>query len=218
VSKEANSSRRRRRAGVRVPPSGGPPASARGAGPADTTPAADVGPRLTYLRNLYGISQRELARRAGMTHGAVSLIERNESSPSVGSLRRILDSFSITLSDFFALQMEEQEKVFFSANELAQVGVGGVSLLQVGQNLKGRPLQVLLERYPPGAATAFKPYAQVGEEGGVIIQGEIEATIGGSTRTLRKFDAYLIPSRLAHRFYNSSREECLIVSACTPPV
>jgi len=36
--------------------------------------------------------------------------------------------------------------VFFHHGELMEVGGEGISLRQVGHNLSGRPLQVLLER------------------------------------------------------------------------
>ncbi len=43
--------------------------------------------------------------------------------------------------------------VFFAANELVEIAGGRVSYKQVGQDLSGRGLQVLLERYAPGADT-----------------------------------------------------------------
>ena len=46
--------------------------------------SAGIGPRLRYVRELFGLSQRELARRSGLTHGTVGGIERDAISPSVG--------------------------------------------------------------------------------------------------------------------------------------
>ena len=48
--------------------------AARAAGDAAAAPPTGVGPRLRMVRELYGLSQRELARRAGVTHGTISLI------------------------------------------------------------------------------------------------------------------------------------------------
>ena len=181
-------------------------------------PSAGVGTRLRYLRDMHGLSQRELARRAGLTHGTIGSIERDAISPSVGSLRKILDSFPMTLSEFFALNPESETQVFFSQGELMEVGGGGISLRQVGHNLKNRPLQVLLERYAPGAETAKAPYSHVGDEGGVVIQGQVEVTVGGSTRVLGPGDGYLFSSRLPHKFRNVGPGEAVVVSANTPPV
>ena len=115
-------------------------------GLADVEPSAGVGERLRYVRELHGLSQRELARRAGLNHGTIGCIEKETISPSVGSLRKILDSLPMTLSEFFSLDPGVETQIFFQRDELLEVGAGGISLLQVGHNLKGRPLQVLLAR------------------------------------------------------------------------
>jgi transcriptional regulator with XRE-family HTH domain len=179
--------------------------------------SAGVGARLRFLRDMHGLSQRELARRAGLTHATIGAIERDAISPSVGSLRKILDSLPMTLSEFFALDTAGETQVFFGSEELLEVGGGGISLLQVGRNLKGRPLQVLLERYAPGAETAKAPYSHSGDEGGVVMQGQVEVTVGGSIRVLGPGDGYLFSSRLPHKFRNVGDDEAIVVSANTPP-
>lgn len=178
-----------------------------------------IGNRLRNFRAAKGLSQRELARRAGLTHGTISLIERDKISPSIGTLRQILDTLGLTLSEFFATETPPASKYFFAYGELVNVGSGGVDLLQLGQSLVGRPLQVLLEFYPPGAETAGQPYrVEGGEEGGVVIEGEIEATIGEEVRILKQYDGYLFPTSLPHKLRNVSKKRCVIVSATTPPV
>lgn len=179
--------------------------------------ALDVGERIRYVRELEGLSQRELGRRAGLTHGTIALIEKGRISPSIGSIRKILDAMSLTLAEFFNLNIEPESKILFGKEDLLEVGTGGVSMKQIGKNLRGRPLQILYERYPPGTETAAKPYSHEGEEGGVVVQGTIEVIVGNQRRTLGPGEAYLFPSRLPHRFLNSGKEECIIVSAMTPP-
>lgn len=180
---------------------------------------ADLGRRLHDLRTERGLSQRELARRAGTTHGTISFIERNKISPSIGTMRQILDCLGLTLSEFFAPDAQPASSYFFRRQDLVDVGSGGVQLLQVGKSLKGRPLQVLLEFYPPGAETAGAPYrVEGGEEGGIVVEGEIEATVGDEVRILRQYDAYLFPTSLPHRLRNTGDKRCIIVSATTPPV
>ena len=55
------------------------------------------------------------------------------------------------------------------------------------------------------------------EEGGVVISGRLELTVGDETHLLGPGDSYLFNSRLPHRFRNVGNEECVLVSACTPP-
>ena len=55
------------------------------------------------------------------------------------------------------------------------------------------------------------------EEGGVILSGRLEVTVGNKVQVLTAGDAYRFNSRLPHRFRNTGSEDCVIVSACTPP-
>jgi transcriptional regulator with XRE-family HTH domain len=179
----------------------------------------EIGSRLAELRAQHGLSQRELARRARLTHGTISFIERDRISPSIGTMRQILDVLGMTLSEFFARQAAPLPEYFHRHDELVEVGTGGVSLRQVGVSLVGRPLQVLLETYAPGSETARRPYrVEGGEEGGIVIEGEIEATVGDEVRILKQFDAYLFPTSLPHKLRNVSDKRCMIISATTPPV
>ncbi len=96
--------------------------------------ADDLGSRLARLRQMYGMSQRELARLSGMTNGTISLIEKNLTSPQVASLKKILTVFSMNMATFFAMELEESDQVFFSKRELIEIGGAGISLrLVAGQ-------------------------------------------------------------------------------------
>ena len=55
------------------------------------------------------------------------------------------------------------------------------------------------------------------EEGGIVLQGRLEVTVGDEMQVLTSGDAYRFNSRLPHRFRNTGNEECVVVSACTPP-
>jgi transcriptional regulator with XRE-family HTH domain len=188
-----------------------------GAYPTDSLSPADVGGRLRAVRLQHDLSQRELAKRAGLTHSTISLIEQNRVSPSVGSLKKILDSIPITLSEFFAEGMGDEAQIFYHHTELVELASGKISYRQVGRHLKGRALQILHERLAPGADTGEMMLQHNAEEGGVIIRGALEVTVGTAKRVLGPGDAYYFNSNLPHRFRNVGDEECELVSACTPP-
>lgn len=177
----------------------------------------DVGARLRALRLIHGLSQRELAKRAGVSNAIISLIEQNRSSPSVGSLKKVLDGLPISLADFFGMELAPARQMFFTAGELVELAGGGISYRQVGRDLAGRALQILHERYAPGADTGETMLRHSAEEGAVVIRGRIEVTVGDQRRLLGPGDAYCFDSRLPHRFRNIGEEVCEIVSACTPP-
>ncbi len=184
----------------------------------------EIGTRLKTVREARGLSQRELAARAGLTNGTISLIEQNKTSPSVSSLKSLLDVIPMTLSDFFAEveEGEEAPKYFYSAGEFTELvpqdhGLDArLSLRQLG-NASAHALQMLHETYPPGADTGPDMLRHDAEEAGIVIEGEIEVTVGDQVRILHPGDGYLFDSRLPHRFRNVGSSPCTVVSACTPP-
>ena len=68
----------------------------------------DVGARLKTIRKLKGLSQRELAKRAGVTNSTISMIEKNSVSPSVSSLKKVLAGIPMSLVEFFAVEAAAQ--------------------------------------------------------------------------------------------------------------
>ena len=88
---------------------------------------------------------------------------------------------------------------------------------QLGANLHGRKLQMLHETYAPGADTGPTMLTHDGEEAGLIIQGQIEITVGAQCETIGPGDGYYFNSSTPHRFRNVTNKDCQIVSSCTPP-
>ncbi len=188
-----------------------------GAGPSAATEATEVGVRLRGLRALYGISQRELARRTGVANGTISLVEQGQVSPSVASLKRLLAGFPVSLADFFTFELPSETRIAFRAQELPELAGGKLSYRLVAAGRPHAKLQVLHERYAPDGDTGEEMLSHAAEEAGVVVRGEIQLTVGGRTATLRAGDAYYFDSRLPHRFRNAGAEDCEIVSVCTPP-
>ncbi|WP_420569273.1 cupin domain-containing protein [Thalassovita sp.] len=177
----------------------------------------DVGARLRALRKRAGLSQRALAKKVGVPNSTISLIESGKTNPSVSALRRILDGIPVGMSEFFAFQPEAEVKVFFKADELTEIGKGKVSLRQVGRSLAGKSMMLLYETYEPGADTGRALYGHEAEEGGIVIAGRVEITVGAQRKILGPGDAYYFDSRMPHRFRQVGPEKCVVVSACTPP-
>lgn len=189
--------------------------------------ATDIGLRLRTVRESRKLSQRQLAARTGVTNGQISLIEQNKVSPSVANLKKILDGIPMTLGQFFSDDETGQAKTFYRHSELAEIGTSGVhgpdvtdgklSLLRVGGGSDSETLMMLHETYEPGADTGARLYSHIAEEAGIVIEGEIEVTVGEEQMVLRSGDAYSFDSRRPHRFRNRSAKRCVLVSACTPP-
>ncbi|SMC65990.1 cupin domain-containing protein [Primorskyibacter flagellatus] len=181
----------------------------------------NIGKRLQTIRKAHGLSQRELASRAGLTNGTISLIEKDRTSPSVASLKSLLDAIPISIAEFFAdIEETAEPKLFYLPHEFIEVapksGPAAVSLRQLG-NASTHALQLLDETYPPKADTGPELLSHIGEEAGIVIEGQIEVTVGDVVKVLGPGAGYLFDSREPHRFRNVGTTVCRIISACTPP-
>lgn len=178
----------------------------------------DVGTRLKSIRQLKKISQRELAKRAGVTNSTISMIEKNSVSPSISSLKKVLNGIPISLVDFFAsdTNVEKNQQVVYPAEELMDIGSGDIKMLLVGKLFPRRQMTFLIESYTAGADTGKEMLQNDAEEGGIILEGKIELTVGDEVFHLSKGDSYYFDNNKPHRFRNPSEQECKIVSATTP--
>jgi len=178
----------------------------------------DVGLRLQAIRKMNGWSQRELAKRAGVTNSTISVIEQDRVSPSVNSLKKVLDGIPMSLADFFNLDFEEAPQVFYTAAEMPNVGHDRIVAKLLGSNKRNRTMSIIHTCYPPGADTGEETLAHEGEEGGIVVEGELEITVGKETKMLNAGDGYYIDSRRPHRLRNVGRVDCVVVVSKTPAI
>jgi transcriptional regulator with XRE-family HTH domain len=179
----------------------------------------DVGLRLKIVRLRHQLSQRALAKKAGVANASISLIESGNTSPSISALKRILAGIPMTLAEFFSDELPgAPSEVFYRAESLTEISGGvGISYRQIGSAKAGHMLQILSERYEVGADTGLIMLEHEGEEGGLILTGRLEVTVGEASRILAPGDAYYFNSRQPHRFRNVGNEICTLVSSCSPP-
>jgi transcriptional regulator with XRE-family HTH domain len=178
----------------------------------------DIGARLQAVRKAKNLSQRELAKRVGVTNSTISLIEQNKVSPSVGSLKKVLDGIPISLADFFTHDFDDgaMDSPFYRGSDLPDLGNNEIHYFLIGQHRPNRQMCLLREVMPPGSDTGDTMLQHEGEEGGVVIAGQVEVSVGDQVRVLGPGDGYYFESRIPHRFRNVGAVDAVIVSANTP--
>jgi len=176
------------------------------------------GDRLRDLRVQRGMSQRELAKSSGIANTTISLIEKGKISPSLSSIKKVLDGLSVTLSDFFSDNLNHEKRIFYRKDQLKKLtDQRGVSLAQIGWDLTEQNMQILKGTYKPGGDTGEEMMTHAGQEGGFIVKGIFELTVDGEIETLTAGDAYYFESKKPHRFKNVGNEVGEIISAQSPP-
>jgi len=178
----------------------------------------DVAPRLRALRARRKLSLRALSRETGIAVSFLSALERGRNNVSVAKLKAIVDALGVTLSEFFSQAPPPREKIVYRKHELSEIsGQRGISFRDVATGRRGRALQLLVERYGPGADTGAEAYRHDAEEAGVVLRGTLELTVDDEVHVLRPGDAYYFDSRRPHRFRNRGKIPVEAISVNTPP-
>lgn len=171
-----------------------------------------VGARLLALRQKFGLSQRELARRSDVTNSALSMIEQGKVSPSVGSLEKILHAFPISLQEFFSESIEQTSTVI-ARDDFIQVERGEAKFrvlpLAVGNERDG--VYLAEQAYPPGAKVTSQWMVHNGFIGGVVVTGTIDLHLDGIVFNLVEGDGFNFSLHRDHMFVNRSEVLCKLV-------
>ena len=178
----------------------------------------DIGERLLTIRRNKGLSQRDLAKRAGVTNSAISMIETNRVSPSVSSLEKILAGMGMSLTEFFSIKQKDKldYQVVYRSDELLDVSLDEVTTKLVGKHfLKERSMGLTLQTYPVASRAEVKATSQISEKAGYVIKGEMTLEIQGEVHPLVAGDSFYFESHFAHRFINQGRGEALLLSVQT---
>ncbi len=165
-------------------------------------PGFDLGARLKALRESHDLSQRELAKRAGVSNAIISMIEQNRSSPSVGLLKKLLDGFPLPSPN--SSPPTEAPPADLLRRDRAGRARRRPGLLSTrsAATSPARRCRSCTSITAPGADTGEQMLTHDAEEGGVIIRGKLEVTVGDQVRVLGPGDAYYFDSRTPHRFRN----------------
>lgn len=178
---------------------------------------SDVGARMLVVRKLNGWSQRQLAKRAGIPHSAISMIEHGQVSPSINSLQKVLDGVPMSLAEFFALDLDVQIRVFFKHEDIRSLGDGDIERSVLRAKGGEKAVAVVRQVHPPGADTGEEPLIDTGEMIGFLSVGSLEITVGGETDVLQVGDGFYFERRRPHRFRNLSAKPAEVVATLLPP-
>ena len=173
------------------------------AGPTSTSsPSVDWGARLAALRKQKGLSQRELARRAGIPNGSLSVIEQGKVSPSIASLEKILAALPLELEAFFGNSPVAQPVAVRSADALVVRHHEFTATIYPEQPMGAqRVLQAVIELAPGGRCRDQWLQAH-GALRGLVLGGAVELRLDGARHELGPGDGYALHAHHPHEFHN----------------
>lgn len=179
--------------------------------------AFDVGHRLQMLRKNRGLSQRELARRAGMTNGNLSHIEQGKISPSISTLEKILQAVPMSLAEFFSLELSEISPVI-THDQIVHYTKQGVRLEIMPIPKSGDSQQCYMARQwiAPGSVLAAEWVEKNVIISGMVEQGTLNLYLEGKDFPVATGEGFSFVATASHRFSNPFEDECVITVFALP--
>lgn len=181
---------------------------------AEIDAADDIGFRLKCIRERNGLSQRELAKRAGITNSNISMIEQGLVSPSVNSLARVLGGIPMTLAQFFACNPLDIGPVVYRAEDLAATAtttINGITRTTVAADKLDRQLTVQKISFPAETDTGRQLLHADTELSGMVVFGSLELTAGTLVQQLFAGDAFYLTAGQPYRLRNISAVNAEVV-------
>jgi transcriptional regulator with XRE-family HTH domain len=168
---------------------------------------SSLGEKLRNLRKERGLSQRNLAAAADVSANAVSLIERNEISPSVATLHRLATALQVKIGYFFESDSPQTNLVHIKASDRSSLNSKGVVIGSVGKRLRGQEIEPFFVTITPGAESSRRPVIHTGHEFVCCLQGVVEYEVDDQVFLLEKGDCLFFEAELPHHWQNPTTEK-----------
>lgn len=175
-----------------------------------------IGQKIKFLRQQNGLTMEELANRCELSKGFISLLERDMTSPSIQTLKDILETLGTDLATFF--NDVEEEKVVFTTEDYASKVDSELrnEITWIVPNAQKNEMEpVILTLEPNGNTYPDNPHE--GEEFGYVMEGTVTVVIGNKKYLAKKGETFLIKPDKPHYLVNRGKRQAKVIWVSTPP-
>lgn len=176
----------------------------------------DIGKKVKDLRIRLGLTQKELGDRAELSKGFISLVERNLTSPSISTLKEIIECLGTDLKEFFA-DIHVNKIVYKRADMCVKTDEDQktqiVWLLPSAQTCELEPILLTID--PGGSTRRDKPHE--GDEFGYVLSGRVTLHLGEKQFVVRKGESFHYTPMQTHYLENTSGKTAKIIWVAAPP-
>lgn len=176
-----------------------------------------LGEKLRQLRRERNISQRDLARMASLSPNSISLIERDETSPSVATLQSLATALSIRMSYFFEDETPNSA-LHIKPGIRPKITSDGVTIEGVGKTLPAQEIEPFLITLEPKAGSGGeRQVVHSGHEFVYCLKGKIEYVVDGKVYLVEAGDMLVFEATLPHLWRNPFDSEAKFVLVLQTP-
>jgi transcriptional regulator with XRE-family HTH domain len=175
-----------------------------------------LGKQIRVLRERCGLSIRKLAEGAEMTPAVISSVERGKVSPSITTLRKILEALGTDMATFFSNSEDIHEGPVFPRERMRYIGDADQSYTIIFPKQSEINIEMIDEQWytaqkPPDFDTLTCDVA------GYVISGGVFLEVRGRERLeIRPGDGFYVPKGMEHRGYVAGDGPARVITVYFP--
>lgn len=177
-----------------------------------------VGADVRSLRKSRGMTLHDLCDSLGRSAGWLSQVERGQTDPSIPDLKSIAALFQVPVSFFFRHEDAPEDERGWIVRSSARAIMGsvedGLKEELLSPDIRGE-FEMIRSVFSPGAKRDLMP-ARDTQDGGYIVSGELELTIGEYVYQLSQGDSFQF-NRQPYGWHNKSGEDVEVIWIISPP-
>ena len=174
-----------------------------------------MGPKLRATRKDRGLTLAEVAERAGVTKGFLSLAERGLTSVSVPTLLRICDALGVSIGALF----DYPDADVVRGGRGAPLQMGGVGIQEyLLTPASEKHVQVMRTILQPGGGSGGAYTLDSETVFVVVIRGSIQLSVDGQELLLEPGDCHTFSARSPHTWRNPAPGESEVLWSIAPPI
>jgi len=186
--------------------------------------AKTVGARLRALRKAQDLTLMELAKASGVDAATISRVETGNMTGTLECHLKLATGLGVKLTELYAGIEEARAKAAATIQPAGmrrdvyvhEAGKSAITLLTT--DVLRKQLMPVLITIEPGGSTQ-KEEARVGTEKFLyVLEGTLEARVGGATHTLRRGSSLYLDAAIPHALRNPGGRPAKCLAIVTPPV
>jgi transcriptional regulator with XRE-family HTH domain len=178
----------------------------------------EIAEKLKAFRSANRMTLKQLANKAGCTDAYLSQLERGRSNPSIMILKKIASALGVKVVDFFLESETQENDVVCKETERVNIRFkrGDAKIQMLVRSIQNKRMQPFYTTIEPGGGSKGS-YSHIGEEFGIVLQGELEVNLQGKPYRVKKNESFYFSSQEPHNWSNPSKKKTVVIWVVSPP-
>lgn len=178
-----------------------------------------ISEKIRKIRREQNITLKELSEKTELSVSFLSQFEREVTSITLVSLKKIAEALNLTMKELFDDEKESASTFVHKGKDTQMMGLVKkyASYERLSGKFEGRKLESLLLRMEP-LREDFLTCTHEGEEFIYIIEGTARFTVDGVEYEVGEGESIHYPSTLPHKIVNIENRELVFLCIVTPTI